>query len=285
QDDEETRSTASYSDKKEIQAFYKWYFEKFISDGATKRERELSDDMAKHYQIASVLYDVLKTVIPPENVDDEIRKYAREVERKKVHYAQYNILPLHYTGTPPPIMKLPEIRAAVTALCNIVNLPMPRVPSTVGAQDRHATNWSLESDDKPTYDLLDWLGLTFGFQKGNVENQREHLILLLANVDIRKKANVDSTLLEDNTVIYLQKKVFKNYKSWCAYLHQNPNIKFPGNSWSQQLDLLYIGLYFLIWGEASNIRFMPECICYIFHNVSSISSLLDRNIIFLFLDF
>ena len=29
-----------------------------------------------------------------------------------------------------------------------------------------------------------------------------------------------------------------------------------------------MGLYLLIWGEAANVRFMPECLCYIFHNVS-----------------
>jgi len=28
--------------------------------------------MAKHYQIASVLYDVLKTVVPSDKVDDEV---------------------------------------------------------------------------------------------------------------------------------------------------------------------------------------------------------------------
>lgn len=31
-----------------------------------------------------------------------------------------------------------------------------------------------------------------------------------------------------------------------------------------------MGLYLLIWGEAANVRFMPECLCYIFHNVSTI---------------
>lgn len=36
----------------------------------------------------------------------------------------------------------------------------------------------------------------------------------------------------------------------------------------QQIELIYIALYLLIWGEASNIRFMPECLCYIFHHVS-----------------
>jgi len=33
-----------------------------------------------------------------------------------------------------------------------------------------------------------------------------------------------------------------------------------------------MGLYLLIWGEAANVRFMPECLCYIFHNVSTVSN-------------
>jgi len=45
--------------------------------------------------------------------------------------------------------------------------------------------------------------------------------------------------------------------------------RFPSNADRQQLQILYIGLYFLIWGEASNIRFMPECLCFIFHNVGN----------------
>jgi len=35
----------------------------------------------------------------------------------------------------------------------------------------------------------------------------------------------------------------------------------------QQRKLLYTGLYLLIWGEAANLRFMPECLCYIYHHV------------------
>lgn len=36
-----------------------------------------------------------------------------------------------------------------------------------------------------------------------------------------------------------------------------------------------MGLYLLIWGEAANVRFMPECLCYIFHNVSFLHALQD----------
>lgn len=35
----------------------------------------------------------------------------------------------------------------------------------------------------------------------------------------------------------------------------------------KQHQLLLIGLYLLIWGEAANLRFTPECLCYIFHHV------------------
>ena len=38
----------------------------------------------------------------------------------------------------------------------------------------------------------------------------------------------------------------------------------------QQRKLLYMGLYLLIWGEAANLRFMPECLCYIYHHVCTV---------------
>lgn len=101
----------------------------------------------------------------------------------------------------------------------------------------------------------------------------------------------------------LWKKILQNYQSWCSYLHvsssimyvqqfmkillisllnilqylmsSNTIILFSGirnvetvTQNKQQLMLLHIGLYLLIWGEASNVRFMPECLCYIFHHVS-----------------
>jgi hypothetical protein len=36
----------------------------------------------------------------------------------------------------------------------------------------------------------------------------------------------------------------------------------------RQRKVLYMGLHLLIWGEAANLRFMPECLCYIYHHVS-----------------
>ena len=39
---------------------------------------------------------------------------------------------------------------------------------------------------------------------------------------------------------------------------------------SKEKKLLFVSMYCLIWGEASNIRFLPECLCYIFHHVNEL---------------
>ncbi|XP_058101234.1 callose synthase 7 [Magnolia sinica] len=260
----ETKRMLAKNDSREMQKFYQWFYEENVKEGPTKRKPE---EMAKNYQMASILYDVLKTVAPSEKVD-EIERYAEEVERKKEHYAQYNILPLHTSGATSPIMELPEIKAAVSALRRLDNLPKPRIQSTESAPSKSDDFLMPGHGDKSIHDLLDWLWLTFGFQKGNVANQREHLILLLANIDTRNRLHGEYSHLNSETIQLLMDKIFKNYHSWCAYLHIHSNIKFPSNAEMQQLELLYIGLYLLIWGEASNVRFMPECICYIFHNMA-----------------
>jgi callose synthase len=184
----------------------------------------LREEMARHYQIASVLYDVLKTVTP-EKFHAEFDIYAKEVEKEKASFSHYNILPLNISGQRQPVMEIPEIKAAVDLLRKIDGLPMPRL-DPVSAEK--------ETDVPTVRDLFDWLWLTFGFQKGNVENQKEHLILLLANIDMRKGANayqsdrhnhVYGSQMHSDTVRSLMRKIFENYISWCRYLHLESNIK------------------------------------------------------------
>ncbi|XP_059281975.1 callose synthase 7-like [Lycium ferocissimum] len=247
----ETEPQLASSDPKEIQRFYRNFYEKNIRDGHQTKKPE---EMAKIYQIATVLYDVLKTVVPSARVDVETHEYAKDVEEKRKYYEHYNILPIYAAGVKPAIMELPEIKAALRAIRNMDNLP--RMP---------------DDKDKSVNDILEWLASAFGFQKANVANQREHLILLLANMDIRNKSVEDDANyneLDSYTVQQLKDKIVKNYESWCKYLHCPSNLRFPLGCDKQQLELLYIGLYLLIWGEASNIRFMPECLCYIFHNMA-----------------
>lgn len=49
----------------------------------------------------------------------------------------------------------------------------------------------------------------------------------------------------------------------------NNSILCSLESVSTEKKLLYISVYFLVWGEAANVRFLPECLCYIFHHVSN----------------
>ena len=85
-----------------------------------------------------------------------------------------------------------------------------------------------------------------------------------------------------------------NYVKWCKYLRIRPawnrSLRKSAiflNTWfffftaymsgylvysfeaiDRDRKLFLVSLYFLIWGEAANVRFLPECICYIFHHVS-----------------
>lgn len=53
----------------------------------------------------------------------------------------------------------------------------------------------------------------------------------------------------------------------CMMLTSLPSF-FSLEAVNKNRKIILVALYFLIWGEAANVRFLPECICYIFHNVS-----------------
>ncbi|PNY05622.1 callose synthase 5-like protein, partial [Trifolium pratense] len=216
--------------------------------------------LGKAYQTAGVLFEVLCAVNKTEKVEEvapEIIAAARDVQEKTEIYAPFNILPLDSAGASQPIMQLEEIKAAVSALWNTRGLNWP----SAFEQTRQRTG---------ELDLLDWLRAIFGFQAYNVRNQREHLILLLANNHIRLYPKPEPlNKLDDRAVNSVMNDLFKNYKTWCKFLGRKHSLRLPqGQENIQQRKLLYMSLYLLIWGEASNLRFMPECLCYIFHNMA-----------------
>ncbi|KAG9129306.1 hypothetical protein Leryth_015685 [Lithospermum erythrorhizon] len=182
---------------------------------------------------------------------------ANDVQAKKEIYAPYNILPLDAAGASQCIMQLEEVKASVSALRNVRGLSWP-------------ASFEQQRQKAGELDLLDWLRAMFGFQRDNVRNQREHLILLLSNIHIRLDPKPEPlNKLDDRAVSALTSKIFKNYKTWCKYLGRKHSLRLPqGQQEVQQRKLLYMGLYLLIWGEAANLRFIPECLCYIFHNMA-----------------
>ncbi|KAG0456688.1 hypothetical protein HPP92_024476 [Vanilla planifolia] len=164
----------------------------------------------------------------------------------------YNIIPIHNLLAEHPALRFPEVRAAMAALRTVGDL---RKPPFVPWQEG--------------YDLLDWLGFFFGFQRDNVRNQREHLVLLLANAQMRIQPppdNIDA--LDANVARRLRRKLLRNYTAWCSYLGRKSNVWISdkrrstpsGSADYSRRDLLYTALYLLVWGEAANLRFVPECL-------------------------
>ncbi|KAE8663689.1 putative callose synthase 6 [Hibiscus syriacus] len=151
-----TKPLLARNDPIEIQMYYQQFYLKNIADGQYTKKPE---EMAKIYQIASVLYDVLRTVVPVGRVDDETQRFAEEVEKRKEQFEHYNILPLYAVGVKPAIMELPEIKAALCAVRNLDGLPVPRVHTTSNTPDAIP-----QEREKPVNDVLDWLSSHFGFQ-------------------------------------------------------------------------------------------------------------------------
>ncbi|ONL96568.1 Callose synthase 11 [Zea mays] len=189
---------------------------------------------------------------------------SREDEPPPQPPPAYNIIPIHdvVMQGEHPSLRFPEVRAAVEALAHAADLPPPPL----------ARGW-----DAFRADLFDWLGATCGFQLDNVRNQREHLVLLLANAQLRAGGTLPTDhpadVLHHSIARDIRRKLLKNYKTWCSYLGKRPHVHVPsggrrvaqGVGPDTRRDLLYTALYLLIWGEAANLRFMPECLCYIFH--------------------
>ncbi|CAK7355014.1 unnamed protein product [Dovyalis caffra] len=247
-------SRVKKTDAREIESFYQQYYEHYVR-ALDQGEQADRAQLGKAYQTAGVLFEVLCAVNKTEKVEEvapEIIAAARDVQEKKEIYAPYNILPLDSAGASQSIMQLEEVKAAVAALWNTRGLNWP-------------TAFEPQRQKAGDLDLLDWLRAI-----DSVRNQREHLILLLANNHIRLNPKPEPiSKLDDRAVDAVMDKLFKNYKTWCKFLGKKHSLRLPqGQQEIQQRKILYMGLYLLIWGEAANVRFMPECLCYIFHNMA-----------------
>ncbi|KAK7272638.1 hypothetical protein RJT34_29359 [Clitoria ternatea] len=247
--DEHVTKKKGTSDIRELKNVYRAYRDYFTGhDKAFDLEQSRREKLINARNIASVLFEVLKTVTDTTNTQALIEGNA--IHKK----TEFNILPLEQGGIQHAIMQQPEIKAAIAVLRNVRGLPPAQEFKKHGA----------------FVDLFDFLQHCFGFQEANVANQREHLILLLANMQTRQTPNqISVSKLGEGGVDELMRKFFKNYTNWCKFLGRKSNIRLPFvKQEAQQYKILYIGLYLLIWGEAANLRFMPECLCYILHHMA-----------------
>ncbi|KMZ71296.1 hypothetical protein ZOSMA_183G00290 [Zostera marina] len=212
ENDPTLKGRVNRSDAKEMRTYYQDYYKKYIQELQNAADKADRAKLTKAYQTATVLFEVLKAVNQSQSleVDHEVEEIHNKVEEKTKIYVPYNILPLDPDSSNQAIMRFHEIQAAVQAIRNVRGLPWPKDPEV-----------------KIEGDMLDWLQAMFGFQKDSVANQREHLILLLANVHIRQFPKPDQPpKLDDNALDDVMTKLFRNYKKWCEYLDRKPSLCF-----------------------------------------------------------
>ncbi|KAJ4724122.1 Callose synthase-like protein [Melia azedarach] len=251
-----------------LQEFYRRYREKNNVDQLREEEMRLResglfsgnlDELERKTVKRKRVFATLKVVgMVLEQLSQEIPEELKQVIDADAAMTEdliaYNIIPLDAPTITNAIVSFSEVRAAVSAIKYFEGLP--RLPE----------DFSIPASRDP--DMLDFLHYIFGFQKDNVSNQREHVVLLLTNEQSRLGIPEDTEpKLDEAAVQGVFLKSLENYIKWCNYLCIQP-VWSSLETVGKEKKVLFVSLYFLIWGEASNVRFIPECLCYIFHHMA-----------------
>jgi callose synthase len=237
--------------------------ERMLESGTFSSLELRSLEMKKVFATLRALVDVLEAMSKDVSLDGVGSRIIAELRRVKKSDAPYNIVPLEGPSLSNAIGFFPEVRGAISAIRYTDQFPRLPADFVVPGQ-------------RPL-DMFDLLEYVFGFQKDNVNNQRENVILLVANAQSRLGIPVENDpKIDDKAIKEVFLKVLDNYIKWCKYLR----IRLVWNSLeaiNRDRKLFLISLYFLIWGEAANVRFLPECICYIFHHMArELDAILDH---------
>ncbi|XP_039828027.1 callose synthase 10-like isoform X2 [Panicum virgatum] len=227
-------------------------------------------EMKKVYVTLRALLDVLEILVGQSPTDrlhrqilEEIKKIKRSDAALRGELMPYNIVPLDAPSSVTNIIGFfPEVRAATTAIQNCEDLP----------------RFTYDAPQLRQKDIFDLLQYVFGFQDDNIRNQRENVVLTLANAQSRLGL-LDGTepKIDERVVTEVFCKVLDNYIKWCRYLGKR--VAWTSlEAVNKNRKIILVALYFLIWGEAANIRFLPECLCYIFHNMAKeLDGILDSS--------
>ncbi|XP_043723776.1 callose synthase 10 isoform X2 [Telopea speciosissima] len=196
-------------------------------------------------------------------IEEELRRIKKSDTALTGELIPYNIVPLGAPSLTNAIGVFPEVKAAMSSIRYTEHLP--KLPA----------DFEISGHRDP--DMFDLLEYAFGFQKGNIRNQRENVILSIANAQSRLGIPVEAEpKIDEKAITEVFLKVLDNYIKWCKYLRT----RLAWNSIeaiNKDRKLILVSLYFLIWGEAANVRFLPECICYLFHHMAKeLDAILDH---------
>ncbi|XP_058086685.1 callose synthase 10 isoform X2 [Magnolia sinica] len=227
-------------------------------------------EMKKVYATLRALVEVMEVLTRDaatdgvgRQINEELRKIKKADATLTGELTPYNIVPLDAPALTNAIGFFPEVKAAISAIRYTIDLP--RLPS------------DFEVSNLRKSDMFDLLQFVFGFQKDNIRNQRENVVLSIANAQSRLGIPVEAEPIDEKAITEVFLKVLDNYIKWCKYLR----IRLAWNSTeaiNRDRKLILVSLYFLVWGEAANVRFLPECICYIFHNMAKdLDVILDQS--------
>ncbi|XP_011024097.1 PREDICTED: callose synthase 10 isoform X2 [Populus euphratica] len=221
-------------------------------------------EMKKVFATLRALVDVMGALSKDADPHGPGRHIMEELQRIKTagELTSYNIVPLEAPSLSNAIGVFPEVRGAMSAIRYTEH--HPRLADVVISGER----------DLDMFDLLEYV---FGFQNDNVRNQRENVVLAIANAQSRLDLPIQADpKIDEKAINVVFFKVLDNYIKWCKYLRK----RLAWNSIeaiNRDRKLFLISLYYLIWGEAANVRFLPECICYIFHHMAKeLDAILDH---------
>ncbi|XP_031403212.1 callose synthase 10 isoform X2 [Punica granatum] len=224
-------------------------------------------DMRRIFSTLRALIEVMEVLAKdadPSGVGRLIQEELRRIKKSDMgELTPYNIVPLEAPVITNAIGVFPEVRGAISAIKYAEHFP--RLPA------------DFEISGQRDADIFDLLEYVFGFQNDNVRNQRENVVLQLANAQSRLGIPIEANpKIDEKAINDVFLKVLDNYIKWCKYLR----IRRVWNSLeaiTRDRKLFFVSLYYLIWGEAANVRFLPECICYIFHNMAKeMDAILDH---------
>ncbi|KAE8123986.1 hypothetical protein FH972_018899 [Carpinus fangiana] len=231
-----------------------------------RRSLEMKKVMATLRAIVEVMKSLSKDADPDgvgRLIIEELRRIKRSDATLSAELTPYNIVPLEALSLTNAIRFFPEVKGAISAIRYAEQFP--RLPA------------DFEIFGQREADMFDLLECVFGFQRDNIRNQRENVVLTIANAQTRLGIPAEADpKIDEKAINEVFSKVLGNYIKWCKYLR----IRLVWNSIdaiNRDRKLFLISLYFLIWGEAANVRFLPECICYIFHHMAKeLDAILDH---------
>ncbi|XP_024374293.1 callose synthase 9 isoform X2 [Physcomitrium patens] len=260
-DGEKTDRSEAISMLQDFYQYLKGHIDRLEDENVSREQRkkynktpeEWTELKRKVYITSQILNEVVDYLSPKTNqdvqFDSDLKEDLKKTAEKVNDFKAYNIIPFEAPGVVNPFQYSPEITAAIKSI-------------EFEPSGGHEFGVDFKPPKMRNLDIFDFFQYAFGFQADNVLNQREHLLLLVANAQSRVNNIVKA-------ISNVEEKLLGNYERWCKYVKRvNSTSRKPLDSSPRSMKLFWAALYLLIWGEAANVRFLPECLCYIFHHMA-----------------